>query len=144
MDDSESPISKAVADVKAIGDEGKAGLGRVLEDGPPPLDSAVKPFVEQLTHAAESLVQKVADSSSSCVTEVGEKFGLLSSPLAHAPESSDKATEETLPTSDKNVGDSSEAVKSKPRSAQTEEACVDETPRATHTQVCDEFQWLAH
>lgn len=143
MDDSESPISKAVADVKAIGDEGKAGLGRVLEDGPPPLDSAVKPFVEQFTHAAESLVQKVADSSSPYVTEVGEKFGLLSSPL-DATKSSDKATEETLPTSDKIAGDSSEAAKSKPRSAETEEACVDATPRATHTQVCDEFQWLAH
>ncbi|KAI3457070.1 hypothetical protein Pfo_013733 [Paulownia fortunei] len=152
MDDSENSISKAEAEIKTSGDEGKENaaernsgtvegkteerkvdLGQILEVGPP-LDLVLKPFVEEFTQAAESLVP-------SYVTEVEkevEKLVLVSDPWASlknlepAPESSLKGTEDTLPTSDENVGESLEAVKS--RSAEPEEAGLDENPRSTHTQ----------
>lgn len=122
-------------------EEGKVDLSRILEDEPP-LDSVVKPFVEEFTQAAKSLVQNVTDESSSYVTEVEkevENLALVSDPWASlrnldpVQESSVKRTEETLPNSDENIGESSEAVKS--TSAEQEKDDLDENPRTTHTQV---------
>ncbi|KAK6134990.1 hypothetical protein DH2020_031274 [Rehmannia glutinosa] len=128
MDESEKSISKEEAEIKNSGDEGKTeegtavDLGRAPEAEPPLVESVFKPVVEEFTQTAKSV-------ASSCVTEV--KKGV--DKLVHVSESSLKGIVDTLPISSEKVGETSEAVKSK--SAETEEAGLDENPRSTHTQV---------
>ncbi|XP_011082919.1 uncharacterized protein LOC105165561 [Sesamum indicum] len=121
MDGSKSTVSEAEAETITGSDEGKKdaaesssvegkmgeGLGQILEAGTH-LDSVVKPYVEEFTEAAKSLLENV--------TEVGkevEKLVLVSDPWAPLKK---MGTEETLPTSE-NVGESSEDVKSVSREA---------------------------
>ncbi|KAI3465902.1 hypothetical protein Pfo_022565 [Paulownia fortunei] len=87
-----------------------------------PLDSVVKPLVE-VTQAAKVPVENVTLGSSSYVTEVETEVEKL----------------ETLPTSDENIGESSEAAKSSSdetaaNSKQLGKTDLDENPRSTHTQ----------
>ncbi|GFP87873.1 hypothetical protein PHJA_000931000 [Phtheirospermum japonicum] len=120
MDDSEKSVSNAEAEIKTSGDDGKenatdekVGLGRILETGPPSLDSILKPVVEKFAQATEFL-------EPSCVAQVEKE---LVEKLVHVSESSSGP----LPTSDEKVGESTE-------SAVANEAGLDENPRSTHTQ----------
>lgn len=115
----EEVMKQNVAEQSSETVEGKEVLSRVLEDDSS-LDSIVKPVVEEVTQTVQSLVQNVADHSSSYVTQL--KTGFANLALVSDPW-----------TSLTPVQESSDVGKSEP--AQQENADLDEHSRAIHTQV---------
>ncbi|KAL7087236.1 hypothetical protein ACP275_13G055100 [Erythranthe tilingii] len=114
-------------EIKTSGDEEKENEEKV---GPPSIES----FVEEFKKTEESVVENVTQTSSTYVTQVEREIkNLVADPWGILKKF---VPEETLPTSDKSVGDSSDAAnKSTPVEKNGEEEdCVDENPRATHGQ----------
>lgn len=135
MDQSDIPIPQAV-DVKIETETSSTPEGVPVEESP--LDSVAKPLVEQVSQAAKSLMENV-DPSYVTQLEKGVE-NLVSDPLAALknlgagnPAPTSGGTEEAvLPTSDKNVCESSVSERA---IDDPEKADSDANPRSTHTQV---------
>ncbi|KAL7129151.1 hypothetical protein ABFS83_13G044600 [Erythranthe nasuta] len=117
-------------EIKTGGDEGIENEEKVDEEVGP---ASIESFVEEFKKAEESVVENVTQTSSTYVTQVDREIkNLVADPWGILKKF---VPEETLPTSDKSVGDSSEAAnKSTSAEKNGEEDCVDENSRATHGQ----------